>query len=152
MMKQDIYRSLLVELEAFLGPNGYSLSDIGKMATISSCLYRSFPEWIFAGFYRVVAPELLEIGPCQGPVIACGTIRFGHGVCGKSAARGETIIVPDVREYPGYIACDDKTISEIVIPIKKAKTVLAVLDIDSPEKGYFDSTDQHFLERIVQLI
>ncbi len=152
MTKEKQYQTLLSELTEFIGPRGYAMTEIGKMATIASYLYRAFPSWLFAGFYRVVAPDMLEIGPYQGPVIACGTIRFGRGVCGQSAARGETIIVPDVRQFPGYIACDDQTISEIVVPVMHDGRVVAVLDIDAPEANSFDATDQHFLEKIVQLL
>lgn len=150
--KTERYEAALRTIRAVLGPEGYQLSEIGHMATISSILAREFPEWIFTGFYRVIKKDLLEIGPYQGPILACGTIEFGRGVCGTSARTGETVIVRDVSEFPGYISCDSATRSEIVVPVFHKNRLIAVLDIDSAQIGDFDETDRRYLEKIVAYI
>jgi GAF domain-containing protein len=112
----------------------------------------------WTGFYRVVtdgveAPEgELLLGPFQGPV-ACMHIGYGKGVCGTAWQRGETIVVPDVEQFPGHIACSSESKSEIVVPIyNKEHEVVAVLDIDSEKLGTFDATDQEGLEAVCQLL
>jgi len=148
--KEQRFGSALKVMDAFIGPKGYHLSDIGRMATICSILAREFPEWLFIGYYRVIEDELLEIGPYQGAILACGTIAFGRGVCGSAARSGQTMIVDDVSEFPGYIACDNETSSEIVVPVFKDGNLVAVLDIDSSEVGYFNEIDQKYLEQVVK--
>ena len=128
------------------------MDDVGKMATISSILKSEFSEWVFCGFYRVVKPDLLEIGPYQGNVLACSHITFGRGVCGIAASDMKTVIVDNVSIYPGYISCDDQTVSEIVVPIIKDGKLTAVLDIDGDSAGQFDTTDKESLEELVKLI
>ena len=130
----------------------YDMSDIGKMAIVCSILKSEFKEWIFCGFYRVSAHNLLEIGPYQSDVIPCGHISFDRGVCGATAKTEQTIIVGNVMNYPNYISCDDKTISEIVIPILKNNQLIAVLDIDGDQYDQFDHVDQKYLEEITNLI
>ncbi len=152
MTKEALYQKTVDQILSFLGPDGYPLTGIGKMASISSLLHDAFPEWIFVGFYRSISKNLLEIGPYQGSVLACGIIHFGKGVCGSSAQQQKCLIVDDVHSFPGYIACDDKTKSEIVIPVVRDKKTIAVLDIDSPEEAAFDHTDQHYLEKIITVL
>ena len=107
----------------------------------------------WTGFYRVANDELL-LGPFQGPV-ACMHIGYGRGVCGTSWKRGQTVIVPDVEQFPGHIACSSLSRSEIVVPVfskEDSKSVVAVLDIDSKELNTFDDTDKQYLEAICQLL
>ena len=97
-------------------------------------------------------PDLLEIGPYQGNLIACGHISFGRGVCGTAATNKKTIIVNDVSSFRDYIACDHQPISEIVVPVIKNDKLIAILDIDGDTEGQFDNEDQSFLEELVTLI
>lgn len=107
--------------------------------------------FFWTGFYRVVSDEL-RLGPFQGSV-ACSRIGYGRGVCGTAWQRQSTIVVPDVEQFPGHIACSSLSRSEIVVPVKRADgTVTAVLDIDSTALGTFDETDRLWLERICALI
>lgn len=139
-------------MKLILSPDGYQVDFIGKMSLACAILKIQFPEWVFVGFYRVTKPELLEIGPYQGNLIACGLIDFTRGVCGAAARNMETVIVDDVKNYPGYIACDSLTRSEIVVPVLSDGQLVAVLDIDSAEVGKFDKTDQRFLEEFVAIL
>jgi GAF domain-containing protein len=107
-------------------------------------------KWLWVGFYLVRNGELV-LGPFQGPV-ACTRIRKGKGVCGTSWAKAETLIVPDVEQFPGHIACSSLSKSEIVVPIIRNAEVIGVLDVDSEAYDQFDETDKHYLEEIVQLI
>lgn len=124
---------------------------IALMANISSMIHHTFGFW-WTGFYRVCNDELI-LGPFQGP-LACSRIRFGHGVCGTAWKEAATVIVPDVDQFPGHIACSSASRSEIVVPVfsKEGKKVAAVLDIDSAELDTFDSIDKEWLEKICQLI
>lgn len=122
---------------------------IANMANVAALLHETF-EWWWTGFYRVDG-ESLVLGPFQGPV-ACTRIPFGHGVCGTAWERRETIIVPDVEQFPGHIACSSLSRSEIVVPIFKDDAVVGVLDIDSKELSAFDQTDAIWLEKIVALL
>lgn len=150
MDKQKRYEKILEKAMGIL--DGYRLDEIGKMSILSSIIKSEFKELIFCGFYRVVKDNLLEIGPYQGDVLACGHINFSHGVCGKSASTGSTIIVDNVAEFPGYISCDNETVSEIVVPVLKNKKLIAVLDIDGDKYGQFDFVDQTYLEKLVSLL
>jgi GAF domain-containing protein len=129
---------------------GESLDEIALMATINSVLANRFPHYFWTGFYRVCGDRLV-IGPYIGTV-GCLQIAFGRGVCGTAAERRETIIVPDVTRFPGHIACDPSSRSEIVVPVfdRDAK-LIAVLDVDSSELNAFDEDDRAGLERIVAL-
>jgi GAF domain-containing protein len=123
--------------------------DIAGMATMSSLIQNGFRH-LWTGFYRVVGPELLRVGPYQGTV-GCLDIVFGRGVCGTAAAGRRTVIVPDVDRFPGHIACDAQSKSEIVVPVfDKHGGLIAVLDIDSERRGTFDQEDANGLERIVR--
>lgn len=123
--------------------------DIAGMATLSSLLHHSF-GFLWTGFYRVVTPGRLLVGPYQG-TLGCLHIEFGRGVCGSAAAEQKTVIVPDVDRFPGHIVCDARAKSEIVVPVFDAKrSLVAVLDIDSERRAAFDELDANGLERIVR--
>jgi L-methionine (R)-S-oxide reductase len=122
--------------------------DVAGMATISSLTHHAF-GYLWTGFYRVVGPGHLRVGPYQGTV-GCLEIEFGRGVCGTAAAQRQTIIVPDVEKFPGHIACDARSKSEIVVPVfDQSGGLIAVLDIDSDKRSTFDAADAQGLERIV---
>ena len=123
--------------------------EVAAMATISSVLHHGF-GFLWTGFYRRVRPDLLRVGPYQGTV-GCLDIAIGRGVCGTAAAERRSVIVPDVREFPGHIACDARSLSEIVVPVfDSGGDVIAVLDVDSDAVGTFDADDRVGLERIVR--
>jgi len=123
--------------------------EIAGMATIATLVHHAF-GFLWTGFYRVVTPgEMLRVGPYQGS-LGCLEIAFGRGVCGTAAVERRSIIVPDVEKFPGHIACDSRSRSEIVVPVTGARgELLAVLDVDSEELGSFDQEDQRGLERMV---
>lgn len=128
---------------------------IANMANIASMIHETFGFW-WTGFYRVCSipeteKEMLVLGPFQGP-LACSRIAYGKGVCGTAWAKANTVIVPDVDRFPGHIACSSASKSEIVVPVFKDDTVIAVLDIDSADFDTFDETDALWLERIAALI
>jgi GAF domain-containing protein len=146
--KAERYAALRAEIAAVIDgePN-----VTARYATAASLLTQAFPERFFwTGFY-VVDPEKpteLVVGPYQG-TLGCLRIPFGNGVCGAAAARRETVIVPDVHAFPGHIACDSRSNSEIVVPVFDASGALAaVLDVDSTEFNAFDAIDQAGLEAI----
>lgn len=121
---------------------------IAAMATMSALIHHGFGH-LWSGFYRVVAPDLLRVGPYQG-TLGCLEIRFGKGVCGISAAERRTVIVPDVHAFPGHITCDARSRSEIVVPVfGPSGDLLAVLDLDSDQPGTFNDEDRAGLERLV---
>jgi L-methionine (R)-S-oxide reductase len=129
---------------------GETLDDIALMATINSILSHQFPRFFWTGFYRVCGGRLV-VGPYIGTV-GCLQIEFGRGVCGTAAAQRETLVVPDVNQFPGHIACDPNSKSEIVVPVFAADGELtAVLDVDSDQLDAFDDDDRAGLERIVAL-
>jgi len=123
--------------------------EIAGMATIATLVHHAF-GFLWTGFYRVVTPgEMLRVGPYQGS-LGCLEIAFGRGVCGTAAVERRSIIVPDVEKFPGHIACDSRSRSEIVVPVTGARgELLAVLDVDSEELDSFDQEDQRGLERMV---
>lgn len=120
-----------------------------NMANISSMIHHTF-GFLWTGFYRVAGNELI-LGPFQGP-LACSRIRFGKGVCGTAWKEAKTVIVPDVDEFPGHIACSSASRSEIVVPLFRGTDVTGVLDIDSPETDTFDETDKQWLEKIADIL
>ena len=122
---------------------------VANLANIAAALKEQF-GWFWVGFYIVKDSELV-VGPFQGPV-ACTRIRKGRGVCGTAWEKAATTIVPDVEKFPGHIACSSLSKSEIVVPIIRNKHVVALLDADSNACDDFDTTDQQFLEAIVNLI
>ena len=147
MTKEDKYRSLLPQVKALCEGED---DMIAKMANVAALLHTEFGFW-WTGFYRVVNNELL-LGPFQGP-LACVHIGYGRGVCGTAWKERRAVVVPDVEEFPGHIACSSESRSEIVVPMNnKDGEVIAVLDIDSRELGTFDDTDAHWLAQIVALI
>ena len=146
MNKADKYQDLYKQIEAIVSDE----SDmIANMANTAALIHESFGFW-WTGFY-IVKDEQLVLGPFQGPV-ACTRIPYGKGVCGTAWKRKESIVVPDVEEFPGHIACSSLSRSEIVVPIFKEDEVYAVLDIDSKDLGTFDETDRVQLERIFRLL
>lgn len=129
---------------------GESLDDIALMATINSILANRFPYYFWTGFYRVCGDRLV-VGPYIGTV-GCLQIEIGRGVCGTAAQRRETVIVPDVNQFPGHIACDANSKSEIVVPVfDRDRVLIGVLDVDSDRLEAFDEEDRVGLERIVSL-
>lgn len=144
--KEERYRLLYAQAEAMLRDEH---DEIAKMANLAAMLHLSFGFW-WTGFYRVVDDSLV-LGPFQGPV-ACTRIAYGRGVCGTAWHERQTIIVDDVEQFPGHIACSSLSRSEIVVPIWHNDTITAVLDIDSEHLSTFDTTDREWLERIVALL
>jgi len=145
--KAALYGRLDQQLDSVLaGP----LDAVAAMATFACVVHESLAQSSWTGFYRVVAPDLLRIGPYQGP-LGCLEIPFDRGVCGAVARARTTQIVDDVHAFAGHIACDTSTRSEIVVPVLGANGELAaVLDIDSREPAAFDAADRIGLERLVE--
>ncbi len=128
----------------------YESDSIALMANISAMIHQTFGFW-WTGFYRVIGNELV-LAPFQGPM-ACTRIAYGKGVCGTAWQRGESIVVEDVEQFPGHIACSSLSRSEIVVPVKnKDNDVIAVLDIDSEHLATFDEVDRLYLEKITLLL
>ena len=147
MEKTEKYRLLERQIAALLEGE---TDTIAKMANVAAVLHETFGFW-WTGFYRVAGNELV-LGPFQGPV-ACMHIPFGKGVCGTAWKRNETVVVPDVEQFPGHIACSSASRSEIVVPVHGADgAVTAVLDIDSDRLATFDEEDKVWLEKIVTLL
>lgn len=144
--KKEQYESLIPQIKGLLEGE---TDLIANLANSVAALKEQF-GWLWTGFYIVKNDELV-LGPFQGP-IACTRIKKGKGVCGASWAEAKTLIVPDVEKFPGHIACSSLSKSEIVLPVIRDKKVIAVLDVDSEQPGHFDTTDQHYLEQIIQLI
>jgi L-methionine (R)-S-oxide reductase len=144
--KTEQYESLIPQINGLL-EGEHDL--IANLANVTGALKEQF-GWFWVGFYIVKENELV-LGPFQGPV-ACTRIRKGRGVCGTSWEKAETIIVPDVEKFPGHIACSSLSKSEIVVPLIRNNNVVAVLDVDSNEYDQFDTTDQFYLQTIVDLI
>ncbi|RYF84650.1 MAG: GAF domain-containing protein [Chitinophagaceae bacterium] len=144
--KEEQYQALIPQIKGLLeGETDF----IANLANVAAALKEQF-GWFWVGFYLVKNEELV-LGPFQGPV-ACTRIKKGRGVCGTSWAKEETLIVPDVEQFPGHIACSSLSKSEIVLPLRHNHQVIGVLDVDSDALEAFDQTDQKYLEEIVQLI
>ena len=145
--KEEKYQSLIPQIEGLLfGENNL----IANLANIAAALKEGL-GFFWVGFYLVDSPDELVLGPFQGPV-ACTRIRKGKGVCGSSWERKETIIVPNVDEFPGHIACASASKSEIVVPLTKKGEIIGVLDVDSDQLNDFDEVDQKYLQQILALI
>jgi len=151
MNKVEIYDQVAKEITAV---NAGETSAIARYATACCLLSEAFPQFYWTGFYLVdpLKPKELVVGPYQG-TLGCLRIPFGKGVCGTVAASGKTEIVDDVHAFPGHIACDSKTNSEIVVPVfDGAGDLAAVLDIDSTQYAAFDAVDQEALEAICKAL
>lgn len=146
MNKEERYGRLLPQAAALCDGEA---DMIAKMANVIALLHGEFGFW-WTGFYRVVGDELV-LGPFQGP-LACVHIGFGRGVCGTAWKERQTIVVPDVEQFPGHIACSSESRSEIVVPMFKDGEVIAVLDIDSRHLATFDDVDRRCLEQLVGLM
>jgi GAF domain-containing protein len=142
LSKAEQYQTLLPQIEALTTGE---LDLVANLANAMAALKEAF-GFFWVGMYVVKNDELV-LGPFQGPV-ACTRIRRGKGVCGSSWAEARTLLVPDVEQFPGHIACSSLSKSEIVVPIIKAGEVVAVLDVDSDQLNDFDETDQQYLEEL----
>lgn len=142
------YQRLFAQLQELMGKSN---NTIARMATIAAVLYHKMDYFFWCGFYHLVEGEL-TVGPYQGPV-ACQVLKKGSGVCWAGLNAGKSIIVPDVEKFPGHIACDSRSKSEIVIPVRnQSGEVYGVLDVDSTALASFDETDRFWLEKIAELI
>ncbi|MDH6341389.1 L-methionine (R)-S-oxide reductase [Parabacteroides sp. PFB2-12] len=144
--KEERYASLFPQIVALVEGER---DTIANMANVAAALRQTF-GFFWVGFYRVDGEQLV-LAPFQGPV-ACTRIRYGKGVCGTAWKEKQTLIVPDVDQFPGHIACNSASRSEIVVPLIQNDTVYAVLDIDSDSLNSFDETDRIYLEKIVALL
>jgi len=145
--KRERYRDLSAALASLLEEETDALANL---ANASALLAQSLDRINWCGFYLLRGVELV-LGPFQGKP-ACVRIPLGKGVCGTAAERRETLVVPDVNEFPGHIACDAASRSEIVVPILDTGKLRGVLDVDSPERGRFDGEDREGLERFVETL
>lgn len=146
MTKQQTYQTLLPQIQSLVAGEQ---DMIANMANVAAALHEAFGFW-WTGFYRVEGQQLV-LGPFQGP-IACTRIPYGKGVCGTAWQRAETVIVPNVHEFAGHIACSSASNSEIVVPVIRYNQVIAVLDIDSKDFNTFDETDRLYLEQIAGML
>ena len=146
MSKQEDYQLLLSQVKAMVKDES---DPIANMANVAALIQEAFHFW-WTGFYRVIGEQLV-LGPFQGPV-ACTRIGFGKGVCGTSWKEKKTIVVEDVEQFPGHIACSSESKSEIVVPLLKNGEIIGVLDIDSEHLATFDATDQLWLEQIAKVV
>ena len=146
MEKKEKYQMLLPQLKALTeGVN----NNTGALANAAALIHETM-GFFWTGFY-IVDGNILKLGPFQGPV-ACYEIGYGKGVCGSAWKEGRTLVVKDVEEFPGHIACSSLSRSEIVVPIFKENKIIGVLDIDSKEIGSFDETDKEYLESAMKIL
>ena len=146
-MKEEQYKLLVSQIASLIDGER---DMIAVMSNVAAAIHQTMGFW-WTGFYRVVGDELV-LGPFQGPV-ACMHIPYGKGVCGTAWQRAETVIVPDVEQFPGHIACSSESKSEIVVPVFGSNNaVVAVLDIDSEKLNTFDDIDCKYLEKICRMI
>lgn len=145
--KPSLYREIARELDALIAGE---TDLIANLANASALLFHSLPDLNWAGFYLLKDGELV-VGPFQGKP-ACVRIALDKGVCGTSAQRRQSVIVPNVHEFAGHIACDSASNSEVVVPMIRNGELLGVLDIDSPKLGRFDEEDRAGLERFVEIL
>jgi len=145
--KREKYEELLPQLAALIEGE---TDETAVLANVSAALATEF-DWWWTGFYLVRGGELL-LGPFQGPV-ACYHIAYGRGVCGTAWKEERTVVVPDVEQFPGHIACSSLSRSEIVVPVRDRQgTIRGVLDIDSKNLSAFDDIDRQYLEQVVEII
>jgi GAF domain-containing protein len=144
--KSSGYEALLPQIDALVEGEADLTANLANIAAAlkTACGY------LWVGFYLVKGEELV-LGPFQGPV-ACTRIGFGRGVCGTAWEKGEVIVVPDVEQFPGHIACSSASKSEIVLPVIKDGQVIMVLDVDSDKQDDFDQLDAEFLQGVVELV
>lgn len=146
--KSKVYDELIGQIASLIAGE---TDETAVLANVTAAMASAFPNWLWTGFYLVRNGQL-TVGPFQGPV-ACFHIKKGKGVCGTAWERNATVIVDDVEQFPGHIACSSLSRSEIVVPVHDAKgNVVGVLDVDSPKLCTFDHTDKAYMERIVLLI
>lgn len=145
--KAGTYREIDVQLSGLFSAERNGLANTANMCAL---LYQMLPDVNWVGFYFLQEGELV-LGPFQGKV-ACVRIPLGRGVCGTAAARREILVVPDVNEFPGHIACDGASRSEIVLPLVQSGRLLGVLDLDSPNLSRFDQEDRDGLQAAVNLL
>jgi GAF domain-containing protein len=145
--KPTTYRTIVEQLQALIADEQ---DWIANLANTAALLYHTLENINWAGFYLLKGGELV-LGPFQGKP-ACVRIAMGHGVCGTAAARRETIIVPNVHEFPGHIACDSASNAEIVVPMMRGPRLIGVLDIDSPRVARFDEADRAGLQAVVDAL
>lgn len=145
--KADLYRELLQSADAL---TALETDGVANMANVAALLWQFLPDVNWTGFYRMVDGELV-LGPFQGKA-ACIRISLGEGVCGAAAASGETQLVEDVHAFPGHIACDATSISELVVPVKRDGKVIAVIDLDSPLRARFDAEDATGIMALADLL
>ncbi len=147
LSKTGIYREIGVQLSGLFSAERNGLANTANMCAL---LYQMLPDVNWVGFYFLQGGELV-LGPFQGKV-ACVRIPMGSGVCGSAAARREILVVPDVNQFPGHIACDASSRSEIVLPLVQAGRLLGVLDLDSPNLSRFGREDRDGLQAAVNLL
>lgn len=145
--KADLYRDVLSALDALTATEP---DPVANMANAAALIWEYLPDLNWAGFYRLIGDELV-LGPFQGKV-ACIRIALGKGVCGTAASTLQTQIVADVHAFPGHIACDAASASELVVPIVRNGRLAAVLDLDSPETGRFDAEDAVGCEALAEVL
>lgn len=147
LQDEEKYKQLLPQLNALLNPEEPLISNL---ANVTAALKEAFDKISWVGFY-LLKDDCLYLGPFQGKV-ACTIIELGKGVCGTSALKKETLIVEDVHKFPGHIACDGGSNSEIVVPLIKGEKVYGVLDLDSYNFSAFNNTDKRYLENLCNLL
>jgi L-methionine (R)-S-oxide reductase len=145
--KSEMYRELVKSADALTSGE---TDGVANMSNIAALLWEFLPDVNWTGFYRVVDGELI-LGPFQGKA-ACIRIPFGRGVCGTAAQTGETQLVEDVHAFPGHIACDANSASELVVPVLRDGQVIAVVDLDSPSRGRFDHDDALGIQSLAAVI
>ena len=147
LSKKEKYEELIPQIASLINSESDLVANLGN---ICAALHQTF-SWWWVGFYMVKNNELV-LAPFQGPV-ACTRIKYGRGVCGTAWKEAKSLLVPDVEQFPGHIACSSQSVSEIVVPIfNKDETVAGVLDIDSEKYDVLDETDVFYLEKIAKLI
>jgi GAF domain-containing protein len=146
--KEGRYQRIILQLEELLQKTDFLYA---RMATINALLYHKMDNFFWVGFYLLVNDEL-TVGPYQGP-LACQVLKKNTGVCWAALNEKKTLIIPDVHQFPGHIACDSRSKSEIVIPLKNANNeIIGCLDVDSDKLATFDEVDALYLEKIVKLL
>ena len=145
--KEEQYESISRQVEALMTDAADWVANLGNFC---AALREQF-DWLWIGFYLVKDANTLVLGPFQGPV-ACTFIQHGKGVCGTSWAKNEILIVPNVEEFPGHIACSSLSKSEIVVPFRQGNKIVGVLDVDSDQLNQFDETDARWLEKMLNSI